>query len=151
MIIAHAEVTGGMTFMRLCPKLTGTTYRDSTGLISGERSEHVLSYEGWEHQAKSRSERRLAQRMEKSSSEFSGRLVQRRGDYEFDAPYVPALFLLIGLAMLVIGLLSLLLWQSRIFGSIDLLVGLYLLLSGAVTSTPHATANSRSGLSCSPA
>ena len=76
--------------------------------------------------------RKAAKRsMEKSSPEFSGRLAQRRGDYGFDAPYVPALFLLIGLALLVSGLLALLLWQSRIFGSIDLLVGLYLLLSGA--------------------
>jgi arsenite methyltransferase len=92
--------------------------------------EHVISYEGW---STNTVEKRKAakQRMDKSSSEFSERLAQRRGDYGFDAPYVPALFLLIGLAMLVVGLLSLLLWQSRIFGSIDLLVGLYLLLSGA--------------------
>jgi len=69
--------------------------------------------------------------METSSPEFSQRLAQRRGDYGFDAPYVPALFLLIGLALLVIGFLSLLLWQFRIFGIIDLLVGLYMLLSGA--------------------
>ena len=69
--------------------------------------------------------------MEKSSPEFSQRLAQRRGDYGFDAPYVPVLFLLIGLAMLVIGFLSLLLWQSRIFGTIDLLIGLYMLLTGA--------------------
>jgi ubiquinone/menaquinone biosynthesis C-methylase UbiE len=69
--------------------------------------------------------------MENSSPECSQRLAQRRGEYGFDAPYVPTLFLLIGLAIFVIGLLSLLLWQSRIFGIIDLLVGLYMLLTGA--------------------
>src|SRR5215831_6925092 len=69
--------------------------------------------------------------MEKSSPGFSQRLSQRRGDYGFDAPYVPALFLLIGLVLLVIGLLSLLLWQSPIFGIINMLVGLYFLLTGA--------------------
>jgi ubiquinone/menaquinone biosynthesis C-methylase UbiE len=69
--------------------------------------------------------------MEKSSPKFPQRLVQRRGDYGFDAPYVPALFLLIGLAILVIGLLSLLLWQSRIIGIINTLIGLYFLLTGA--------------------
>jgi arsenite methyltransferase len=69
--------------------------------------------------------------MEKSSPGFSQRLAQRRGDYGFDAPYVPTLFLLIGLAVLVIGLLSLLLWQSRIFGIIDMIIGLYFLLTGA--------------------
>ncbi len=69
--------------------------------------------------------------MEKSSPEFSHRFAQRQGDYGFDAPYVPVLFLLIGLVMLVVSLLSLLLWQSPIFGIIDLLFGLYMLLSGA--------------------
>ena len=69
--------------------------------------------------------------MEKSSPLSSQRLAQRRGDYGFDAPSVPIIFLLIGLVMLVLGLLSLLLWQSRIFGIIDLLFGVYLLLSGA--------------------
>jgi len=69
--------------------------------------------------------------MEKSSPVFSQRLAQRRGDYGFDAPHVPAIFLLIGLVVLGIGLLSLLLWQSFIFGIIDLLFGGYMLLSGA--------------------
>jgi arsenite methyltransferase len=69
--------------------------------------------------------------MEKSSPTFSQRLAQRRGDYGFDAPHVPAIILLIGLVMLGIGLLSLLLWQSFIFGIIGLLFGVYMLLSGA--------------------
>src|SRR5260370_21317598 len=69
--------------------------------------------------------------MEKSSPMFSQRLAQRRGDYGFDAPHVPAIILLIGLVMLGIGLLSLLLWQSLIFGIIGLLFGVYMLLSGA--------------------
>lgn len=69
--------------------------------------------------------------MEKSSPAFSQRLAQRRGDYGFDAPSVPFIFILIGLVMLVIGLLSLLLWQSLIFGIIGLLYGVYMLLSGA--------------------
>src|SRR5260370_17513001 len=72
------------------------------------------------------------QSMEKSSPVFSQRLAQRRGDYGFDAPYVPAIFLLIGLIMLGIGLLSLLLWQSLIFGIIDLLFGVYMLLFGSI-------------------
>src|SRR5260370_27562696 len=69
------------------------------------------------------------QSMEKSSPVFPQRLAQRRGDSGFDAPYVPAIFLLIGLVMLGIGLLSLLLWQSLIFGIIGLLFGVYMLLS----------------------
>jgi ubiquinone/menaquinone biosynthesis C-methylase UbiE len=71
------------------------------------------------------------QSMEKSSPVFSQRLAERQGDYGFDAPYVPVIFLLIGLVMLVIGLLSPVLWQSLIFGIIGLLYGVYMLLSGA--------------------
>lgn len=69
--------------------------------------------------------------MEKSSTAFSQQLAQHRGDYGFDAPAVPVLFLLVGLVMLVIGLLSFLLWQSLLFGIIGLLSAVYMLLSGA--------------------
>jgi ubiquinone/menaquinone biosynthesis C-methylase UbiE len=58
-------------------------------------------------------------------------LVQRRGDYGFDAPYVPIILLCAGLAAIILGLLVSLLWQIPIWGSICLLWGMYLLLSGA--------------------
>lgn len=62
---------------------------------------------------------------------FSQQLAQRRGDYGFDAPYVPIMFLLIGLIMLVISLLALLLWQFLLLGILGLLYAVYMLLSGA--------------------
>lgn len=58
-------------------------------------------------------------------------LAPRRGNYGFDAPYVPAVFVLAGLAFLVLGLLSFLLWQAPIWGIVNGLVSLYLLLSAA--------------------
>jgi arsenite methyltransferase len=69
--------------------------------------------------------------MKISSSVASQQLAQRRGDYGFDAPYVPVIFFCIGLAMIVLGLLAFLLWQSPIWGIICLLYGMYMLLSGA--------------------
>lgn len=68
--------------------------------------------------------------MEKTSPESYQLLAQRRGDYGFDAPAVPVIFILIGLIMLVIGLLALVLWQSLILGILGLLYGTYMLLSG---------------------
>lgn len=55
----------------------------------------------------------------------------RRGDYGFDAPYVPVMFLIIGLIMLVIGLLAFLLWQALIWGIICVLYSAYLFLTSA--------------------
>ncbi len=68
--------------------------------------------------------------MQQTSSVSAQHLATRRGDYGFDAPYVPALFLLIGLVMLAIGLLSLLLWQTLIWGSIGLVYAAYMLFTG---------------------
>src|SRR5258708_38985310 len=50
--------------------------------------------------------------MKISSSVATHQLAQRRGDYGFDAPYVPIIFLCIGLAVIWLGLLAFLLWQS---------------------------------------
>lgn len=66
-----------------------------------------------------------------SSSVASQQLAQRRGDYGFDAPYVPIILLCIGLAMIVPGLLAFLLWQSPLWGIVCLLYGMYMLLSSA--------------------
>ncbi|MBV9689824.1 MAG: class I SAM-dependent methyltransferase [Ktedonobacteraceae bacterium] len=68
--------------------------------------------------------------MEKSSSVSAQRLAQRRGDYGFDAPSVVISSILVGLVMLVLGLLSLLRWRSRILGIIGLLYSVCSLLSG---------------------
>ncbi len=69
--------------------------------------------------------------MKISSSVASQQLAQRRGDYGFDAPYVPIIFLCIGLAVIVLGLLAFLLWQSPLWGIVCLLYGMYMLLSSA--------------------
>ncbi|MGI9059654.1 MAG: methyltransferase domain-containing protein [Ktedonobacteraceae bacterium] len=69
--------------------------------------------------------------MKTSSSASPQRLAQRQGDYGFDAPYVPIIFLCVGLAVIVLGLLAFLLWQSPFWGIIGLLYGVYMLLSGA--------------------
>jgi arsenite methyltransferase len=69
--------------------------------------------------------------MKTSSSVASRQLAQRRGDYGFDAPYVPIIFLCIGLAMIVLGLLAFLLWQSPLWGIVCLLYGMYMLLTSA--------------------
>ena len=68
--------------------------------------------------------------MTQTSSISVKRLAARRGDYGFDAPYVPAIFLLIGLVLLVIGLLFLLLWQVLVPGIICLIYAAYMLLTG---------------------
>jgi len=72
----------------------------------------------------------MKERMKMSSSVDSQQLAQRRGDYGFDAPYVPIIFLCVGLAVIVLGLLAFLLWQSPLWGIICLLYGVYMLLSG---------------------
>ncbi|HXR64743.1 MAG TPA: methyltransferase domain-containing protein [Ktedonobacteraceae bacterium] len=69
--------------------------------------------------------------MEKTSSLNPRQLALRRGDYGFDAPYVPIMFILVGVAVLVIGLLSLFLWQALIWGILCVLYGVYMLLAGA--------------------
>lgn len=66
-----------------------------------------------------------------SSAIVAQRLLPRRGDYGFDAPYVPAIFIGIGVVLLVIGLLMLLLWQIPVWGVICLLYCVYMLLSAA--------------------
>src|SRR6478609_1958487 len=66
-----------------------------------------------------------------SSAIVAQRLLPRRGDYGFDAPYVPAIFIGIGVVLLVIGLLVLLLWQVPVWGVICLLYCVYMLLSAA--------------------
>ncbi|HEX7734677.1 MAG TPA: class I SAM-dependent methyltransferase [Ktedonobacteraceae bacterium] len=66
-----------------------------------------------------------------STSSSERQIAPRRGDYGFDAPYVPAIFALMGLVLLVFSLLSFLLWQSLVWGIIDLLVSIYMLLSAA--------------------
>ena len=75
--------------------------------------------------------RKVKERMKMSTSVDSQRLAQRRGDYGFDAPYVPIIFFCVGLAAIVLGLLAFFLWQSLLWGIICLLYGVYMLLSGA--------------------
>jgi arsenite methyltransferase len=58
-------------------------------------------------------------------------LARRRGDYGFDAPYIPIIFLAMGLAAIALSLLAFLLWQSPIWGIICLLYAVYMLLISA--------------------
>lgn len=68
--------------------------------------------------------------MQQASSVSARHLAARRGDYGFDAPYVPGTFLLIGLVLLVLGLLFLWLWQALIWGIIFLVYAAYMLFTG---------------------
>lgn len=67
--------------------------------------------------------------MKIASSVSSQQLAQRRGDYGFDAPYVPIIFLCIGLPLIVLSLLAFFLWRSPLWGGICLFYGVYMLLS----------------------
>lgn len=58
-------------------------------------------------------------------------LAQRRGDYGYDAPYVPIILGLIGLVLLVAGVLSIWLFQWFVPGIICLIYAVYMFLSTA--------------------
>lgn len=58
-------------------------------------------------------------------------LARRRGDYGFDAPYVPIILGLIGIACLTAGLSSLWQFNAPLIGAIFLAYGLFMLLSTA--------------------
>lgn len=65
------------------------------------------------------------------SSLSSRQLAQRRGDYGFDAPYVPLIFFASGLALLILSLLAFLLWQSLFWGIVCVLYAAYMLFNCA--------------------
>ncbi|GAC1362034.1 MAG: class I SAM-dependent methyltransferase [Ktedonobacteraceae bacterium] len=58
-------------------------------------------------------------------------LSQRRGDYGFDAPYVPIIFTIIGLVSVLLGLLFVALFQSPGAGWFFVIYGLFMLLCAA--------------------
>lgn len=68
--------------------------------------------------------------MKQAPSTSGQQFASRRGDYGFDAPYVPATFLLIGLIILALGLLLLLLWQALVWAIICLIYAAYMLFTG---------------------
>lgn len=67
--------------------------------------------------------------MEHSSSLSTRRLVRRRGDYGFDAPYVPLLLGLVGAIFLTLGLLSLWVLRISVLGVICMVYAVFFLLS----------------------
>lgn len=66
-----------------------------------------------------------------TSHAVAARLVRRRGDYGFDAPYVPAILDLIGVALLAMGAAFVWVVKSTLGGAISLVYGIFWLLSTA--------------------
>jgi len=58
-------------------------------------------------------------------------LARRRGDYGFDAPLVPAVLGLVGIAAVTLSTLSAWLWHVPGWAAVDLVVGVFMLLSAA--------------------
>jgi SAM-dependent methyltransferase len=56
-------------------------------------------------------------------------LAERRGDYGFDAPYVPITFGVIGIVFLLAGILFIWLWQWLVLGVVCLVYAVVMLLS----------------------
>lgn len=69
--------------------------------------------------------------MESSLAMSTNRLAHRRGEYGFDAPYVPAILGLIGVVALSIALICIWIFHALVAGVIFLLYGLFMLLSTA--------------------
>jgi arsenite methyltransferase len=67
--------------------------------------------------------------MEGSLSQLPPQLARRRGDYGFDAPYVPVMLGLAGVIFLVISLLSLWVFTITILGVICMVSAVFFLLS----------------------
>jgi hypothetical protein len=87
----------------------------------------------------------------KSSSGLPTRqLARRRGDFGFDAPYVPLLIGLVGVIMLSPGLLSLLLFKLTILGVICLVYAAFSSSAHCALCTLRAGANSGRGPTSSP-
>jgi arsenite methyltransferase len=64
-------------------------------------------------------------------SSLERQLARRRGNYGFDAPYVPTFLGLIGIASLIFGLIGILLPLSPILDGVCLIYGAFMLLSAA--------------------
>jgi arsenite methyltransferase len=75
--------------------------------------------------------------MENSLSLLRRQLARRRGDYGFDAPYVPLLLCLSGVIFLAVGLLGLWVFTIPVLGVICLLYAIFFLLSA--TSYVYST------------
>ena len=69
--------------------------------------------------------------MTKSPAVSADRLAQRRGDYGFDAPYVPIMFVAIGVALVGMTIASFWLFQQPILAVVCLIYAIYMLLSAA--------------------
>ncbi len=69
--------------------------------------------------------------MTESPAVSADRLAQRRGDYGFDAPYVPIMFVAIGVALVGMTIASFWLFQQPILAVVCLIYAIYMLLSAA--------------------
>lgn len=65
------------------------------------------------------------------SLQVKQQLARRHGDYGFDAPYVPIMLGLIGIAFLAFGLIDIVWLSAPIIGVICLIYGVFMLLSTA--------------------